>query len=135
VARSAIVRDNAFRPPLFRRTPPALSLLPPQQTQHHRGAGENCLVFCQVGRFIEFYGGQRLVAARSLGLRTVYTPRAGYAFTVGFPARLSSVYRSRALTAGLAVLDVQQGDSLSARRCRARRPVQLFIPAWPGRRS
>jgi hypothetical protein len=106
-----------------------------QYWQLTRGAEENCLVFCQVGRFIEFYGGQRLVAARSLGLRTVYAPRAAYAFTVGFPVGLSAVYKSRALRAGLGVLDVRQSDSLGVQRCRPRRPVQLLIPARPLRAS
>ncbi len=49
-------------------------------------AGNDSLVFCQVGRFVEFYGPQRLLAARALGLRSVTLPRAGYALTAGFPA-------------------------------------------------
>jgi hypothetical protein len=66
---------------------------------------------CPVGRFIEFYGAQRLVAERVLGLRPVYLPRAGYGFAVGFPRRLAYEYARRAMQAGLAVLLVGAGAS------------------------
>jgi hypothetical protein len=68
-----------------------------------RCAGEQCLVFWRVGRFIEFYGPQRLLAERVLGLRRTWLPRGGYAFTAGFPRRLAPHYATRALRAGVAV--------------------------------
>ena len=55
------------------------------------------LVFVPVGRFVEFYGAQRLLAERVLGLRRAYLPRAGFAFTAGFPAWRWNVYARRAL--------------------------------------
>src|SRR5207247_298885 len=40
-----------------------------------RRAGERCLVFCPVGRFIEFRGPQRLAARPILGLRMAHSAR------------------------------------------------------------
>ena len=42
-----------------------------------RHAGRKVLVFCQVGRFIEFYGPQRAVAMRVLRLVRVDMGRGG----------------------------------------------------------
>jgi retron-type reverse transcriptase len=94
-----------------------------------RPARQDCLVFSRVGRFIEFYGPQRLIAERCLGLRRCYAPRAGYAFTAGFLARLAGVYRSRAVRAGLAVVDVEQVDSIVPRGCKPRLPVGVVMPS------
>jgi len=87
------------------------------QAQYHalvRHAGERCLVFCQVGRFVEFRGPQRGLAERTLGLRRVYLPRAGYAFAAGFPMPLLAIYKKRAIERGITVVDARerlvQGD-------------------------
>jgi hypothetical protein len=71
-----------------------------QYRQIIRYAGDDFLVFCQVGRFIEFYGPQRVAAAQALRLCTGALPRAGYAFTAGFPTRLFGLYAARALQRG-----------------------------------
>lgn len=68
-----------------------------------RRAGARCLVFWPVGRFIEFYGPQRLLAERVLRLRRTGLPRGGYAFAVGFPRQLVPHYAVRTLRAGFAV--------------------------------
>lgn len=92
-----------------------------------RRAGDQCLVFCPVGRFIEFRGSQRPVAERVLGLRTVYLWRAGFAFAAGFPTRLVSQYRRRALGQGWAVLEVRERESVGG-ACKARVPWTLWVP-------
>ena len=76
-----------------------------------RRAGERCLVFCPVGRFIEFRGPQRLAARPILGLRTAHLPRGGFALAAGFPRRLASCYRRRALQHGCTVVEVREGDA------------------------
>jgi hypothetical protein len=67
------------------------------------GAGDQCLVFWPMGRFIEFYGPQRLLAERVLGLRRRVWPRGGYALTVGFPRRMGARYAALALGDGFSV--------------------------------
>ena len=47
------------------------------------------LIFFQVGRFIEFYGPQRFLAVRALGLRAVAMDRGRFAIMAGFPACVS----------------------------------------------
>jgi len=69
-----------------------------------RSAGDDCLVFFPVGCFIEFYGPQRLLAERVLGLRRIYLPRAGYGFAAGFPTWLAWSFAQRALHQGYAVV-------------------------------
>ena len=76
-----------------------------------RRAGERCLVFCPVGRFIEFRGPQRLAARPILGLRTAHLPRGGFALAAGFPRRLAPCYRRRALQHGCTVVEVREGDA------------------------
>jgi len=76
-----------------------------------RGAGEDCLTFCRVGRYVEFYGPQRLMAERVLGLRHVYLPRAGYAFTAGFPVVVAARFVQRALSRGCPVVLVPSQHS------------------------
>jgi hypothetical protein len=101
------------------------------QTQYRqiiRYAGDDSLVFCQVGRFIEFYGPQRVVAAQALRLRTVALPRAGYAFTVGVPVHLSGLYAARALRQGLSVVEVRQAPAMHGQRYALRAPVTVIIP-------
>jgi len=107
-----------------------------QYWQLVRRAGPGCLVFCQVGRFVEFRGPQRLLAAPALGLRTTYLPRAGYGLAVGFPVRPCRRYEERALGRGLMVAVVRESGQ-GASRCRRRRPVALLVPGrsnsgrWP----
>jgi len=69
-----------------------------------RGAREDCLAFYRVGRYVEFYGPQRLMAEQVLGLRHVYLPRAGYAFTAGFPLVVAARFVQRALHRGCPVV-------------------------------
>jgi hypothetical protein len=106
------------------------------QTQYRRlvrHAGERCLVFCQVGRFVEFRGPQRIVAQRTLGLRPAYLPRAGYGLAVGFPMRLLGRYTIRALKRGFTVVEVRERPALSGVGT-ARVPTQVLVPMPdPGR--
>jgi hypothetical protein len=101
------------------------------QTQYWslaRHAGADCLVFFPCGRFIEFYGPQRVVAAPALGLRVVAQPRARYAFTAGFPMWLSGVYISRAVRQGLLVVEVRQAPALLRYGCAPRLLCAVWIP-------
>jgi retron-type reverse transcriptase len=93
-----------------------------------RHAGRDALVFCQVGRFVEFYGPQRLLAARALQLVRVGIARGGFAFSGGLPLRLSGAYIARAIRAGYAVAEVREVDRLS-RTCCGRQVVAVWIPA------
>lgn len=93
-----------------------------------RGADERTLVFCQIGRFVEFLGPQRDHATRALCLVRVNRARAGYAYSVGFPSRLRGEYVSRALRAGYVVADVREGGRLDP-RCAERRVVVLCLAA------
>jgi len=92
-----------------------------------RHAGERALVFCQVGRFIEFYGPQRLIATRVLRLERVAIGRGGFGFTVGFPRRLAATYVPRAVGAGYTVIEVRAVGRLHA-RCAARQVVAVYLP-------
>ena len=89
--------------------------------------GLRCLVFCQVGRFVEFRGPQRALAERLLRLRAAYLPRAGYALAVGFPGRLYRHYRERALGGGIAVAVVRETSSWAV-GCKCRRVVEVVVP-------
>ncbi len=89
----------------------------------------DCIVFCQVGRFIEFYGPQRFVAMASLGLRSTALPRGGYAFRAGFPVYLSNFYKKRALRKGLTVLDVSEVYAPLNRCIVLRLPCSIIIPS------
>jgi RNA-directed DNA polymerase len=91
-------------------------------------AGNDSLVFCQVGRFVEFYGPQRLLAARALGLRSVALPRAGYAFTAGFPTRLSGLYVAEAIRRGMIVVEVRQISVPLRYGCAPRLPCAVSMP-------
>lgn len=94
-----------------------------------RYAGQDCLVFFPFGRFIEFYGPQRLLAAPLLGLNTVFLPRAVYTLMVGFPACLSTRYARLALRQGLTVVFVGQISSLINHASKARVPHRVWLPA------
>jgi hypothetical protein len=93
-----------------------------------RHAGDRALVFCEVGRFVEFYGPQRYVATGVLRLLRAKIARGRCAFSVGVPLRLSSEYVSRAVRAGYVVPAVREVGRLDA-RCAERRVVALYVPA------
>jgi len=93
-----------------------------------RRAGERTLVFCQVGRFIEFYGPQRDLAARVLRLVRVGIGRGGHAFSVGFRVFLRAAYLSRAVRAGCVVADVREVGRVEP-QCAERRVVAIWLPA------
>jgi hypothetical protein len=94
-----------------------------------RRAGPDCLVFCQVGRFVEFRGPQRLLAQRALRLRRAYLPRAGHAFAAGFPAQLRGLYEARAVEGGFTVVRVRERPAWSRRGGRLRVPAEVLVPA------
>ena len=94
-------------------------------------ADDRALVFCQVGRFVEFYGPQRELATRVLGLLRVRIARGGHAFAVGFPAKLRTVYTGRALRAGYVVADVRELVPTNVRP-NGRRVVALWLPMRAG---
>jgi retron-type reverse transcriptase len=93
-----------------------------------RHAGVDSLVFFQVGRFIEFYGPQRFLAMRALGLRAAALPRGDYGFRAGFPIQLSHLYALRAIKKGLAVVEVRQLSMPLIKGCRPRVPLGVLIP-------
>lgn len=92
-------------------------------------------MFCSVGRYVEFYGPQRLLAERTFGLRPVYLPRAGYGLTVGFPRRFICDYARRAVDPGLAVVLVGARSTPSGSGRRRRWPVRLLVPAGEAARG
>jgi hypothetical protein len=92
-------------------------------------AGQRCLVFCQVGRYVEFRGPQRLLAERTLGFGRAYLPRAGYAFAAGFPVWLAGHFASRAIARGLTVVHVPERPDPGCGRCTPRLPATVLIPA------
>jgi RNA-directed DNA polymerase len=97
-----------------------------------RRAGERCLVFCPVGRFMEFRGPQRLAAQQVLGLRPANLPRGGFALAAGFPRQLAPCYRQRALQQGWDVVEVRQGDR-GAGTCTSRVPSAIWRAEASGR--
>jgi hypothetical protein len=87
-----------------------------------RCAGEKWLVFFRVGSYIEFYGPQRFLAQRVLGLRLAAIRRFGYAFLVGFPAWLAVRFAKRSLDAEMAIAIVKQVGGGS-------RQLTLLVPS------
>jgi hypothetical protein len=98
-----------------------------QYWQLVRRAGPRCLVFCQVGCYVEFRGPQRCTAERVLGLATTHFARAGYGLAVGFPGWIARRYEARALARGHAVAVVRETGERPA-GCYGRRPVALLVP-------
>jgi hypothetical protein len=97
-----------------------------------RHTGDACLVFFPYGRFIEFYGPQRRLAAPALRLRSRTLPRASYAFTAGFPIWLSGVYTSRAVRQGLIVVQFRQERAPLHHHCTLRLPCCIWLSTTPG---
>lgn len=91
-------------------------------------AENDSLVFFPVGRFIEFYGPQRLLASRILGLRTACIDRGRFAFTAGFPAGLCENYLLRAIRQGVVVVVVREELARHSHTVATRRPTSLLIP-------
>ena len=89
-----------------------------------RHAGSDGLVFF---RFIEFYGPQRYLAVRVLGLRSAALRRANYAFTAGFP-RLYAAYLLRASSEGFVVIVVREKPAWRNLPFATRLPCDLPIP-------
>jgi hypothetical protein len=105
------------------------------QSQYWRPAqlaGQDSLIFFRVGRFIEFYGPQRLAATNALRLNTAVLPRGSYGFTADFPVRLLRPYASRALQQGLIVVEVEQSPELLPRGFMLRLPCTVLIAAAMG---
>lgn len=89
-----------------------------------RHARDDCLVFCHVGRFVEFYGPQRLAAETVLGLKRV----------AGFPSHLATDYKRLALRAGWPVIEVRQGLSAADAHCgplQTLTTVRISSTSWP----
>jgi hypothetical protein len=93
-----------------------------------RRAADHSLVFFQVGRFIEFYGPQRLLASRILGLRPARIDRGRFVLTAGFPASLCEIYLLRAIRQGMVVLVVREDAARHSRAVLSRLPSSLLIP-------
>lgn len=91
-------------------------------------AGQDCLVFFPFGRFIEFYGPQRILAAPTLGLRSASLSRAAFAFTAGFPVHLARIYAERAIRQHLSVVYISQGPSPLRNDCKVRVPHRIWLP-------
>jgi hypothetical protein len=83
-----------------------------------------------VGAFVEFYGPQRFLAGKTLGLDSVVLPQGSYAFGAGFPTFLSHIYRARALSQGLTIIDVRQVARALKRGPFPRLPCSLLIPSF-----
>jgi len=98
-----------------------------QYARMTRHAGSDCLLFCQVGKFIEFYGPQRLLAQSVLGLRPAMLPRSGYGLTAGFPTYLSARYVSGAIAQGLNVVEACQEGPPPTSGCAPRAPSAVFL--------
>ncbi len=93
-----------------------------------RHAGHDSLVFFRVGRFIEFYGPQRLLASRILGLRAARMVRGRFALASGFPTSLCEIYLLRAIRWGVAVVVVRQEAARDSRAVATRLASSLLIP-------
>jgi hypothetical protein len=81
-----------------------------------------------VGRFVEFFGPQRLLAHAALGLRSAVVPRSCWFLAAGFPAELAEIYRARALDGGHAVAEVRELDRPVEGLPRRREVVRAWLP-------
>lgn len=92
-------------------------------------AGSEVLVFLQVGRFIELYGPQRVLAEQVLALRAAHLPRAGFGLTAGFPRARLRDFVARAIGHGWPVVLVMQHRCLATPWLIERVPRVLWAPA------
>lgn len=90
-----------------------------------RDAGSEVLVLACVGRFVECYGPQRLLARSLLDLPLVALPRYGYAFLAGVRASRAPTVVRRALRRGSAVVLARP----------ARPAIELLMPNAQERRG
>jgi RNA-directed DNA polymerase len=97
--------------------------------------GNDSLIFFQVGRFIEFYGPQRVLAVQALGLRPVAMGRGRFGIIAGFPARLFDLYVRRAIQRDLKVVEVCQAATPLGAQFASRLPCALLIPLGHGERG
>jgi len=74
-----------------------------------RDAGGTVLVLLRVGRWVECFGAQRLLAQQVLSLRPARIARFGFALTAGVPAAREAVMVARALERRQAVLRLRRG--------------------------
>jgi len=91
-------------------------------------AENDSLVFFQVGRFIEFYGPQRLLASRILRLRVARIDRGRFALTAGFATSFWEIYLLRALFQGVVVVVVREESARYSRASATRLASTLLIP-------
>lgn len=95
-----------------------------------RSAAGRCLVFTRVGRFVEFYGPQRIKAHAVFGLRPVALPRAR-GLAAGFPVASIGVFRRCAFEAGRAVAEVITSPPTGGPSVPCFAVIRLWIPAEP----
>ena len=93
-----------------------------------RHAGNDSLVFFRVGRFIEFYGPQRLLASRILALRAVPINRGRFALAAGFPTSLCENYLLRTIRQGVVVVVVREEAARLNRVVPTHLPSSVLIP-------
>lgn len=76
----------------------------------------------------DFYGTQRLLASRILGLRAVCIDRPRLALTAGFRKGLREVYRLRAIRQGVIVVVAHEEAAQHSRVVATRLASTLLIP-------
>jgi hypothetical protein len=86
------------------------------------------LIFATASCFIDFYGPQRLLASRILGLRATRIVRGRFALTAGFPTSLCEIYLLRAIRQGVVVLVVREDAARHSRVILSRFASTLLIP-------
>ena len=101
--------------------------MPRSAAREPRGKRQPGFLPC-VGRFIEFYGPQRLLASRILGLRAACIDRGRFALTAGFPTGLCEIYLLRAIRQGVVVVVVREETARQSRAVATRLPSSLLIP-------
>jgi len=99
-----------------------------QYSRLARHADDHTLLFFQVGRFIEFYGPQRLLASRILRLRAARIVRGSFALAAGFPTSLCEFYLLRAIRQAVTVVVVREEAAQHNRAVLTRLASTLLIP-------
>jgi len=95
-----------------------------------RAAGDDVLLFLQVGRYVELYGPQRVRGERLLGLRAVHLPRAGFGLAAGFPRSCLRAFVRRALASGWSVILAVERRSDRAPWSFERTPARLWVSPY-----